>query len=78
MFMSSLSGFDNYTEYEFEGDDPVLLHEFAASYQFNSRANIRYFANWTENTTLATVNIVWNITTSSNGNHLILLSNKPH
>jgi hypothetical protein len=50
MFLSSLSGSDNYTEHGFEGDDSVLLHEFAASYQLNPRSNLRYFANWTENT----------------------------
>ncbi|WP_117232918.1 hypothetical protein [Vibrio maerlii] len=50
MYKSTLSGDDNYTEYGMEGDDSVLTHEFALSYQINPRFNVRYFANWTENT----------------------------
>ncbi|TOD47751.1 hypothetical protein CGJ69_01150, partial [Vibrio parahaemolyticus] len=32
----------------YAGEDNILTHEFALSYQINPRANIRYFANWNE------------------------------
>ncbi|MDO6686518.1 MULTISPECIES: hypothetical protein [unclassified Agarivorans] len=49
MWMSSLSGSDFYKDNAFGiGNSDVFAHEFAASYQINARANIRYFANWTE------------------------------
>ena len=50
MWMTTLSGSDSYKEHGFEGDDSVLQHEVAASYQITPRFNVRYFANWSENT----------------------------
>ncbi|MGF1729709.1 hypothetical protein [Photobacterium kasasachensis] len=50
MWKKTLSGSDTYKEYAFEDNDNVLTHEFAASYQINPRFNVRYFANWSENT----------------------------
>ncbi|MGR5168624.1 hypothetical protein ACPV5L_15620 [Vibrio astriarenae] len=50
MWMTTLSGADWYKNGGMEGDSSVLAHEFAASYQFTPRFNVRYFANWTENT----------------------------
>ncbi|WP_322802738.1 hypothetical protein SO574_07615 [Vibrio alfacsensis] len=49
MYMSTLSGATWFKDYFFEGDNRVLTHEFTASYQFNPRFNVRYFANWSEN-----------------------------
>lgn len=50
MYMKTLSGSDGYKENGFEGDDSVLAHEFAISYQISPRFNMRYFANWSEHT----------------------------
>lgn len=52
MWMTTLSGSDAFKDGGMEGDSAVLIHEFAASYQFNPRFNVRYFANWSENTDL--------------------------
>lgn len=47
MYMASLSGSDFYKSNAFGlGEGDQLFHEFAASYQFTPRFNIRYFANW--------------------------------
>nr|WP_261837349.1 hypothetical protein [Vibrio ishigakensis] len=53
MYMGSISGSSTFKDFGFEGDSSVFAHEFAASYQLTPRANIRYFANWTENTDFA-------------------------
>ncbi|UPQ88974.1 hypothetical protein [Vibrio sinaloensis] len=50
MYMATLSGSDTYKHYGLEANDSVLTHEFAISYQIIPRFNVRYFANWTENT----------------------------
>ncbi|GAA4893745.1 hypothetical protein [Ferrimonas pelagia] len=50
MYMSALSGSEVFKNMGFEGDSSVLMHELAASYQFTPRFNMRYFANWSENT----------------------------
>ncbi|QIA65777.1 hypothetical protein GT360_19865 [Vibrio astriarenae] len=51
MWMTSLSGSETYKNNAFgQGSSSILAHEFAASYQFTPRFNVRYFANWTENT----------------------------
>ena len=50
MWMTTLSGSNNFKDHGFEGDSSVLNHEFAISYQFTPRFNMRYFANWSENT----------------------------
>ncbi|MBY5945062.1 hypothetical protein [Photobacterium rosenbergii] len=51
MWMTTLSGSDTYKDNAYgEGNSNILAHEFAASYQFNPRFNVRYFANWTEYT----------------------------
>ncbi|MGR5063680.1 hypothetical protein [Photobacterium sp. DNB22_13_2] len=53
MWMTTLSGSDPYKNNAYgEGNSNILAHEFAASYQFNPRFNVRYFANWTEYTDL--------------------------
>ncbi|MEZ8226551.1 hypothetical protein AB6C43_21205 [Vibrio splendidus] len=52
MYLGTMSGSSTFKDYGFEGSDSVLAHEFAASYQINPRANVRYFANWTENTSI--------------------------
>ncbi|MFG1492805.1 hypothetical protein ABMA75_04495 [Halobacteriovorax sp. ZH4_bin.1] len=41
-----LAGSDLYESSGYGGKDNILLHEFAASYQFTPRFNLRYFANW--------------------------------
>lgn len=51
MWTTTLSGSDHFTEQSMEGDSSVLNHEVSLSYQVNSRFNIRYFANWSENET---------------------------
>lgn len=50
MYLGTISGSSTFKKYGFEGDDSVLAHEFAASYQITPRSNVRYFANWSENT----------------------------
>lgn len=50
MYLGSISGSSQFKDYGFEQSDSVFAHEFAASYQITPRANVRYFANWTENT----------------------------
>ncbi|WP_213864740.1 hypothetical protein [Vibrio crassostreae] len=52
MYLGTMSGSSTFKDFGFEGNDSVLAHEFAASYQINPRANVRYFANWTENTSI--------------------------
>ncbi|MEI8658702.1 hypothetical protein [Vibrio sp. Hal054] len=48
MYMHTLSGSDTYKNGNFAGDNNILTHEFAISYQLTPRSNIRYFANWNE------------------------------
>lgn len=50
MYMHTLSGSSDYKSEYYAGDDNILTHEFALSYQLNPRTNIRYFANWNEHT----------------------------
>ncbi len=50
MYLGSISGSSEFKDYGFELSDSVFAHEFAASYQITPRSNVRYFANWTENT----------------------------
>lgn len=50
MYMGTVSGSTDYQENYMDGSDSVLLHEAAVSYQINPRTNVRYFANWNENT----------------------------
>ncbi|AJR05110.1 hypothetical protein C9J03_15030 [Photobacterium gaetbulicola] len=50
MYLGTISGSSTFKDTGFEGDSSVLAHEFAASYQLTPQANIRYFANWTQNT----------------------------
>lgn len=50
MYMGTISGSDTYKDSGLGGDDSILLHEAAISYQIIPRANVRYFANWNENT----------------------------
>ncbi|MCK6263507.1 hypothetical protein KP803_09505 [Vibrio sp. ZSDE26] len=53
MYMGTLSGSDPFKNTSLEGDDSVLTHEAALSYQIDDRTNVRYFANWSENTNYA-------------------------
>ncbi|EHN68269.1 hypothetical protein [Aliivibrio fischeri] len=54
MYMSALSGSNNYKESAYgNGNSDILTHEFAISYQINPRSNIRYFANWSEYTDIS-------------------------
>lgn len=46
IWAAALAGSDRYESSAYGGKDNVLLHEFAASYQFTPRFNLRYFANW--------------------------------
>lgn len=48
MYMHTLSGSDQYKDGYFAGDNNILNHEFAISYQITPRSNVRYFANWNE------------------------------
>ncbi|HGS5158096.1 TPA: hypothetical protein ACMDT1_004772, partial [Vibrio parahaemolyticus] len=48
MYMHTLSGSSQYKDTYYAGEDNILTHEFALSYQINPRTNIRYFANWNE------------------------------
>ncbi len=53
MYMHTLSGSDKYKNDYYAGDNNILTHEFAVSYQINLRTNIRYFANWNEHVSFA-------------------------
>ncbi|MCK6265871.1 hypothetical protein KP803_21675 [Vibrio sp. ZSDE26] len=53
MYTGTMSGSDTFKNHGMDNDDSVLLHEAALSYQINPRTNVRYFANWTENTNYA-------------------------
>ncbi|WP_440874166.1 hypothetical protein [Thalassotalea sp. PLHSN55] len=49
-YFQALGGSDLYKAHAYGVDaDSMLLHEFAISYKISPRANIRYFANWSEN-----------------------------
>ena len=48
VWSTGLSGSDLFMNHGFGGEDSILAHEFALSYQINPRMNVRYFANWTE------------------------------
>ncbi|WP_061016080.1 hypothetical protein [Vibrio splendidus] len=48
MYMGTIGGSDTYKNGAFYGDNSIMTHEFAASYQINPRLNVRYFANWNE------------------------------
>lgn len=48
MYMHTLSGSSDYKDAYYAGEDNILTHEFAISYQITPRSNIRYFANWNE------------------------------
>ncbi|WP_394203900.1 hypothetical protein [Shewanella waksmanii] len=49
MYMGTMSGSDIFKQHGLQGEDSVLLHEAALSYQLNPRTTIRYYANWNEN-----------------------------
>lgn len=49
-YLMTLSGSDLYKDNAYgAGEDDILTHEFAASYQITPVFNTRYFANWNEN-----------------------------
>ena len=53
MYMHTLSGSSDYKDSYYAGDDNILVHEVAISYQISERANIRYFANWNKHVDFA-------------------------
>lgn len=54
MYLGTISGSDEYKNNAYGVDnDAMLTHEAAISYQITKRSNIRYFANWTEDTHFA-------------------------
>ncbi len=48
MWLTTLSGSDEYKNQYYAGESNIFTHEFALSYQINPRANVRYFANWND------------------------------
>ncbi|WP_394126587.1 hypothetical protein [Vibrio hepatarius] len=50
MYMGTISGSSAYKEQGFQQDDSIMTHEFSLGYQIVPRANVRYYANWSENT----------------------------
>ncbi|WP_440875902.1 hypothetical protein [Thalassotalea sp. PLHSN55] len=48
LWLTTISGSDEYKYGYYGNESNILTHEFAISYQISSRANIRYFANWNE------------------------------
>lgn len=53
-WLSTISGSDTYKDnYYGLNNNNILTHEFAASYQITPRFNVRYFANWSEETDFA-------------------------
>ncbi len=49
MYLTSIAGSDHYQNNTYGlGNDDILLHEVAVSYQLSPRANVRYFANFTD------------------------------
>lgn len=54
MYLGTMSGSEQYKNHAFgEDNDTTFVHEAAISYQINPRSNVRYFANWSENTDFA-------------------------
>lgn len=49
MYQGTVSGSDSYKDFCMQGDSNVFMHEAAISYQISPVANVRYFANWSEN-----------------------------
>lgn len=50
MYMGTISGSSDYKEQGFQQGDSIMTHEFSLGYQLIPRANVRYYANWSENT----------------------------
>lgn len=51
MYLGTISGSEEYKNNAYgEDNDAILTHEAAISYQITKRSNVRYFANWTEDT----------------------------
>ena len=51
MYLGTISGSEEYKDNAYGIDnDAILTHEAAISYQITKRSNVRYFANWTEDT----------------------------
>lgn len=48
MWITTISGADEFVDYAYAGESSILTHEFAISYQINPALNVRYFANWNE------------------------------
>jgi hypothetical protein len=49
MWLTTISGSKAYVENAYgPGMDSIFTNEFAVSYQFTPRFNVRYFANWTQ------------------------------
>lgn len=50
-WLTTFSGSNNYKDNAFgPGNNSLLTHELAVNYQITDRLNVRYFANWNENT----------------------------
>lgn len=49
MWLTTISGSKSYVENAYgQGMGSIFTNEFAVSYQFTPRFNVRYFANWTQ------------------------------
>ncbi|MGV2987874.1 hypothetical protein ACE1OE_09535 [Vibrio sp. E150_011] len=50
MWLTTISGSKSYVDNAYgQGQSSIFTNEFAVSYQITGRANVRYFANWTQN-----------------------------
>lgn len=50
MWLTTIAGDVNYEDNYYGGHGTIFTHEFAISYQFTPRFNIRYYANWSNHT----------------------------
>lgn len=48
MWLTTMSGSDEYKDSYYANENDIMTHEFTVSYKLNQRSNIRYFANWNE------------------------------
>lgn len=46
VWLTTLSGSDDYKDNYYINDSSLFTHEVVVSYQINAHSNIRYFANW--------------------------------
>ena len=50
MWLTTIAGDVNYEDNYYGGHGVIFTHEFAISYQFTPRFNVRYYANWSNQT----------------------------